>query len=123
MADDSKLRYLLTKATRDLEFREAFLKNPEEVAEKAQVKLTRDQLEKIKSVAVLIEELDKIRIPPGPIVYPIDDTVIHWKVHELAEVLRYYYRPPKYVFYPAYFFRPGDYLEDMLSRVGRRRYR
>jgi hypothetical protein len=85
LADDSTLTHLLTMAPRSLQFGDAFLKDPEGVAARVQVNLTGDQLEKTMPVAVLIEEPGKIRMPSVPVVCPIDDTVIRWNMHDVAE--------------------------------------
>lgn len=92
---EKRLRDLLLKATQDMEFRERFLKDPAVVGKKNGVSFTKEQLENIKSVANFIESLKDLRIPVGPIGYPLGPVLQRWRMREIVHVLRYF------VFYPA----------------------
>ena len=109
MSEDKNLRDLLLQATKNPDFRMKFLKNPEAVAKECNVKLKADQLEKIKKTAAFIDSLDDIRLPPGPIFYPIDPMLNQWKKIELASVLRYIVAKKRWIFYPAEFI-PAEQL-------------
>jgi len=111
LSEDRKLRDLLLQATKDPAFRMKFLQNPEAVAKECNVKLKPDQLEKVKKTAAFIESLDDIRLPPGPIFYPIDPMLNQWKKIEIASVLRYIIAKKRWIFYPAEVFN--------LDRLGR----
>jgi len=115
MSEEKNLRNLLLQATKDSALRMKFLSNPEAVAKENNVKLKPDQLEKIKKTAAFIESLDDIRLPPGPIFYPIDPTLNNWKKVELASVLRYIIAKRRWIFYPADVFN--------IDRIGRERFR
>jgi hypothetical protein len=115
MSEDKNLRDLLLQATKEPAFRMKFLSNPEVVAKENNVKLKPDQLEKIKKTAAFIGSLDDIRLPPGPIFYPIDPILNNWKKIELASVLRYIIAKRRWIFYPA------DVLD--IDRIGRERLR
>jgi hypothetical protein len=115
MSEDKNLRNLLLCATKDPAYRMKFLSNPEAVAKENNVKLKPDQIEKIKKTAAFIESLDDIRLPPGPIFYPIDPTLNNWKKIELASVLRYIIAKRRWIFYPA------DVLD--IDRIGREHLR
>jgi len=93
--EKGKLRDLLIKATRNTDFREQFLMDPAGVSKKFGVSLTGEQIEKIKETAAFVESLNVLRLPPGPIVYPIDPILIRWKIDEVRRVLRYF------VYYPG----------------------
>ena len=92
---EKRLRDLLLRATRDMEFRERFLKDPVVVGKESGVSFTKEQLEKIKSVANFIESLKDLRIPIGPIGYPLDPVLQRWRMREITHVLRYF------ILYPA----------------------
>lgn len=111
MSEDKNLRELFLQATKDPAFRAKFLKNPEAVAKECNVRFKPDQLEKIKKTAAFIDSLDDIRLPPGPIYYPIDPMLNQWKKIELANVLRYIIAKKRWIFYPADVFN--------FERVGR----
>ena len=102
MSEDKNLRELLIQATKDPAFRMKFLSNPEAVAKECNVKLKADQLEKVKKAAAFIDSLNEIRLPPGPIFYPIDPVINQWKIAELANVLKYsIIAKRRWIFYPA----------------------
>ncbi len=50
MSEDMKLRELLIRATKDVAFREKFLKMPEQTAAEMNVKIKPEQLEKTKTL-------------------------------------------------------------------------
>ena len=102
MSEDRKLRDLFLRATKDPDFRAKFLKNPDAVAKECDVKLKADQLEKIRKTAAFVDSLDDVRLPPGPIFYPIDPVINQWKIAELANVLKYsIIAKRRWIFYPA----------------------
>jgi hypothetical protein len=91
MSEDKNLRALLLCATKDPAFRMRFLANPEAVAKENKVTLKADQLEKIKKTAAFIDSLNDIRLPAGPIFYPIDPVLNSWTLGEIRNVLKYSY--------------------------------
>jgi hypothetical protein len=100
MSEDKNLRALLLCATKDPAFRMRFLSNPEAVAKENKVTLKADQLEKIKKTAAFIDSLNDIRLPPGPIYYPIDPVLNSWTLGEIKNVLKYSYIPRlRWIFY------------------------
>jgi hypothetical protein len=100
MSEDKNLRALLLCATKDPAFRMRFLSNPEAVAKENKVTLNADQLEKIKKTAAFIDSLNDIRLPPGPIFYPIDPILNSWTLGEIRNVLKYSYIPRlRWIFY------------------------
>jgi hypothetical protein len=102
LTEDKKMRDLLLKATKDPCLRAEFLSNPERVAKQFDVKLKPDLIEKIKRASAFIESLDDLRLPPGPIFYPVDPWINQIKEMELANVVRYLYLERwKWIFYPA----------------------
>ncbi len=102
MSEDKNLRALLLNATKDPAFRMRFLSNPEAVAKEHKVTLKADQLEKIKKTAAFIDSLNDIRLPPGPIYYPIDPILNSWTLGEIRNVLKYSYLGKlRWIFYPA----------------------
>jgi hypothetical protein len=102
LSEDKNLRELLLQATKDPAFRTKFLKNPEAVAKEAGVKLKAEYLDRVKKTAAFIESLDDLRLPPGPIYYPVDDVLTRWKITELTDVLKYsIIEKWKWIFYPA----------------------
>jgi hypothetical protein len=103
MSEDSKLRELLVKATKDPVFREQFLKMPEETAKQMNAKIPAAQLEKIKWAASFISSLSNFRIWPGPIFYPIDSVMQQWAMQEMFQVISYRrpFGPGGPIFYPA----------------------
>ena len=102
MSEDKNLRALLLCATKDPAFRMRFLKDPEAVAKESKVTLKPDQIEKIKKTAVFIDSLNDIRLPPGPIFYPIDPVLNSWTLGEINNVLKYsYFTKLRWIFYPA----------------------
>jgi hypothetical protein len=88
LSEDKNLRELLLRANKDPAFRTKFLANPEATAKEANVKLKPEYLDKIKKTAAFIDLLDDIRLPPGPIFYPIDGILQRWKVTEVLQVAR-----------------------------------
>lgn len=102
MSEDKNLRALLLCATKDAAFRMKFLKDPEAVAKESKVALKPDQLEKIKKTAAFIDSLNDLRLPPGPIFYPIDPVLTSWSLGEINNVLKYsYFTKLRWIFYPA----------------------
>ena len=100
MTEDKNLRALLLCATKDPAFRMRFLSNPEAVAKESKVTLKPEQLEKIKKTAAFIDSLNDIRLPPGPIFYPIDPVLNSWTLGEIKNVLKYSYFPKlRWIFY------------------------
>jgi hypothetical protein len=98
---ENKMRDFLLKASRDHNLREEFLKDPKAVGEKYGFEITKEHLEKIKRTSMFIDSLNDIRLPPGPIYYPIDTVLSRWKVTELSHVLTYLRVGP--IWYPADF--------------------
>jgi hypothetical protein len=88
LSEDKNLRELLLRATKDPAFRTKFLANPEATAKEANVKLKPEYLDRIKKTAAFIDSLDDIKLPPGPIYYPIDGVLQRWKLKEVLEVAR-----------------------------------
>ena len=102
MSEEKNLRDLLLKATKDPAFRMKFLSNPEAVAKENNVKLKPDYLAKIKKTAAFIESLDDVRLPPGPIYYPIDRVLKWWTMDEIRNVIKYSYIAKfRWILYPA----------------------
>ena len=100
MNEDKKLRDLLLRATKDPALRMQFLSNPEAVAKQYDVMLKPEYLEKIKKAASFIESLNDIRLPIGPIFYPLDAVLNSWTQTEMMAVIRYpAYRHP-WISYP-----------------------
>jgi hypothetical protein len=91
VSEEKNLRYMLLCATQDRAFRLKFLNNPEAVAKEYNVKLKPEHLEKIKKAASFIDSLNDIRLPPGPIYYPIDPVLNTWALGEIRNVLKYSY--------------------------------
>ncbi len=91
MSEDKNLRDLLLCATKDTTFRMKFLRNPEAVAKESNVKLKPEHLEKIKKAASFIDSLNDVRLPPGPIYYPLDPVLSTWTLGEIRNVLKYSY--------------------------------
>jgi hypothetical protein len=91
MSEEKNLRDLLLRATKDPAFRMKFLSNPEAIAKENNVKLKPEHLEKIKKAAVFIDSLNDLRLPPGPIFYPIDPVLNTWALGEIRNVLKYSY--------------------------------
>ena len=78
-----------------------FLNNPEAVAKESNVKLKPEQIEKVKKTAAFIDTLNDIRLPPGPIFYPVDRVLNQWKFMELTNVIKYnYITRRRWIFYP-----------------------
>ncbi|MCE8424512.1 MAG: hypothetical protein J5U17_01880 [Candidatus Methanoperedens sp.] len=101
--DDKRLRELLIKATKDRNFRDEFLKDPAGVGKKNGVSLGDEHIEKIKRTAMFIDSLTDIRLPPGPIYYPLDPILGHWREVEMGRALsflgrRIRFRPNVYPF-------------------------
>ncbi|MGE5533087.1 MAG: hypothetical protein ACM3UN_01910 [Bacillota bacterium] len=88
MSEDKNLRELLLRANKDPAFRTKFLANPEAIAKEANVKLKPEFAERIKKASAFIDSLDDIRLPPGPIYYPIDGILQRWKLKEVLEIAR-----------------------------------
>jgi len=114
MSENKKLNELLLRATKNIEFREQFLKDPVGVGKKHGVSFTKEQLEKIKRTAEFVEMLDIVRLPPGPIFYPIDPILIRWRIEEIFAVLRYLRRPP--IFYPIPPWIHGGIWREKITR-------
>ena len=91
MTEDKNLRALLVRATKDPVFRTQFLSNPEAVAKENKVTLKPDQLEKIKKTAAFVDSLNDLRLPPGPIYYPMDPVLHAWTLGEMAKIIKYSY--------------------------------
>jgi hypothetical protein len=91
MSEEKNLRYLLLCATKDRAFRIKFLNNPEAVAKEYNVKLKTEHVEKIKKAANFIDSLNDLRLPPGPIFYPLDPILNTWALGEIRNVLKYSY--------------------------------
>ena len=87
MSEDKNLRDLLLLAEKDPAFRMKLLSNPEAAAKEFKVTLKQEYLEKIKKAAAFIEGLNDIRLPPGPIYYPIDGVLQGWKIKEIADIV------------------------------------
>jgi hypothetical protein len=98
---ENKMRDFLLKASKNHDLREEFLKDPKAVGEKYGFEITKENLEKIKRTSMFIDSLNDIRLPPGPIYYPIDTVLSRWKVSELTHVLTYLRVGP--IWYPADF--------------------
>jgi hypothetical protein len=116
LSEDKNLRDLLLQATKDPDFRAKFLKNPEAIAKECNVRFKADQLEKIKKTAAFIDSLDDIRLPPGPIYYPVDPVLNQWKQIELVSVLRYVLAKKRWIFYPADIFNIERIAREQLGR-------
>jgi len=102
VSEDKNLRDLLLKATKDPAFRMKLLANPEAVAKENSVKLKPEVLAKIKRTAAFIESLDDIRLPPGPIYYPVDRVLKWWTMAEITNVIKYsYIQKFRWILYPA----------------------
>ncbi len=99
MNEDKNLRDLLLRATKDPAFRMQFLSNPEAIAKQHNVTLKPEYLEKIKKAATFIDSLNDIRLPIGPIFYPIDPVLNSWIIGEITTIISYRVRPP-WISYP-----------------------
>jgi hypothetical protein len=88
VSEDKNLRDLLLRATKDSAFRMKFLSNPEAVAKENNVRLKPEYLDKIKKTAAFLNSLDDIRLPIGPIYYPVDPVLNSWALGEIRNVLR-----------------------------------
>jgi hypothetical protein len=86
MSEDRKLRELLLKATENAEFRKKFLSDPVNVAKENDVSLDPKHVKKIQKAAAFIDSLVDIKVPPGPIYYPIDGFLRTWELSALQEV-------------------------------------
>jgi hypothetical protein len=91
VSEEKNLRDLLLCATKDATFRMKFLKNPEAVAKESHVTLKPEHLEKIKKAAAFIDSLNDLRLPAGPIFYPLDPVLSTWALGEIRNVLKYSY--------------------------------
>lgn len=115
MSEDKNLRELLLRASKDQTFRTKFLANPEATAKEANVKLKPEYVDRIKKAASFIDSLDDIRLPPGPIFYPIDGILQRWKLKEVLEVARESYLDKiDWIRYPV-----GPIIRDRLREVQR----
>ena len=100
--EEKKLRDLLIKATRDMEFREEFLRKPVDIGKKYGVSFTAEQIEKIKNTSMFIESLKDIIVMPPPPVYPMYPILVRWKIDEISRTLEFF--DPR-IFYPRPFYR------------------
>lgn len=117
MSEDKNLRELLIQATKDPAFRMKFLNNPEATAKECNVKLKPEHIEKVRKAAAFIESLNDLRLPPGPIYYPIDPILTKWKIEELASVLKYsYIAKRRWIFYPADILNIGRINKELSER-------
>ena len=91
MSEEKNLRDLLLQATKDPAFRMKFLSNPEAVAKEHNVRLKPEHLDKIKKAAMFIDSLNDVRLPIGPIYYPLDPVLNTWTLGEIRNVLKYSY--------------------------------
>lgn len=98
MNDDKNLRDLLLRASKDPALKMQFLSNPEAIAKQFNVTLKPEYLEKIKKAAAFIDSLNDIRLPIGPIFYPLDPVLNSWTQTEMISAIRYSVRP--HIFYP-----------------------
>jgi len=87
LSEEKNLRDLLLLAEKDPAFRMKLLSNPEATAKEFKVALKPEYLDRIKKTATFIEALNDIRLPPGPIFYPIDGVLQGWKLKEIAEIV------------------------------------
>jgi len=119
LSEDKKTRDLLLQAVKDPTFRAEFLSNPEAIAKRFEVKLKPEQLEKIKKASAFIASLDDLRLPPGPIFYPVDPVINQIKIIEVANVLKYLYIDKlRWIFYPADVLNRGQIITAGQRRVG-----
>ncbi len=86
--EEKKLRDLLLKATRDMEFREEFLKDPVSIGKKHGVSFTKEQLTRIDLTAKFLEHIREVYehhiLPPRyNIVYPLGPILVRWEMDEL----------------------------------------
>ena len=102
MNEEKNLRDLLLAASKDPALKMEFLNNPEATAKKYNVALKKEHIEKIKKAAAFIDSLNDIRLPPGPIYYPIDPVLHSWTVTELRKII-VYPAMKQWIFYPAWF--------------------
>jgi hypothetical protein len=115
LSEDKNLRTILLRASKDSAFRTKFLANPEAIAKEANVKLKPEYIDKIKKTAAFIDSVDDIRLPPGPIFYPIDGILQRWKLKEVLEVARESYLDKiDWIMYPV-----GPINRDRLKEVQR----
>jgi len=118
LSEDKNLRDLLILATKDQAFRAKFLANPEAIAREYKVKLKDDQIAKIKHTAAFIDSLNDIRLPPGPIFYPVDPILNQWKIQELARVVKYSYIDKwRWIFYPVDIINIGRITKELTERT------
>jgi len=87
LSEEKNLRDLLLHAEKDPAFRMKLLSNPEATAKEFKVALKSEHLDRIKKTAAFIEALNDIRLPPGPIYYPIDGVLQGWKLKEIADIV------------------------------------
>jgi hypothetical protein len=115
LSEDKNLRELLLRANKDPTFKMKLLANPEAVAKEANVKLKPDYVERIKKASAFIDSLDEIRLPPGPIYYPIDGILQRWKLKEVLEVARESYLDKiDWIRYPV-----GPIIRDRFKEIQR----
>jgi hypothetical protein len=94
MSEDRKLRELLLKATENAEFRKKFLSDPAGVAKENGVSLDPKHVKKIQKAADFIDSLVDIKVPPGPIYYPIDRFLQFWQMDAMREFVGAVYTIP-----------------------------
>jgi hypothetical protein len=106
LAEDKKVRDLLLKASRDLDFREEFLNNPTAVGKRYGVEFSAEALARIDKTRKTIDMIREI-IMTSPIpkyrYYPVGPILRHWEIEELWR-----FRKPIPVGYPAQFMH-GQY--------------